>query len=185
MRWKSENTIRQDFLRRSFAYLTEYGLETMSLRDLCKKTGISTGSIYYWFEDKEKLVIEASEFGLDEIAKQLFEKVNASIGDIDRLFAEMPAVIDSFCGELRFVQQVATSPLYGERMRLKSEKLVEQYDAYAAQLAEKSGGNAEEMKTLVYDFAAAASEYVVWGDKKRLDILLGDIRRRLAAVCGK
>ena len=44
--------IKEKLVSTAFEYLVENGLENSSIRDLCKAIGISTGSMYYWFDGK-------------------------------------------------------------------------------------------------------------------------------------
>ena len=73
MRAKSSLHIRNKFLKMSFEHMSEFGLEQTSLRELCKNTGISSGSLYYWFNNKDELIIAAAEFGFDNISSRIFD----------------------------------------------------------------------------------------------------------------
>lgn len=47
-----ERDIQKEILGKCFEYLVQKGLEHASVKNLCEETGISSGSIYYWFKDR-------------------------------------------------------------------------------------------------------------------------------------
>lgn len=48
-------------------YLVKHGLENITIRELCKGTGIAQSSIYYRFSGKQDLICEVTEYGLREM----------------------------------------------------------------------------------------------------------------------
>lgn len=71
----SQTADKSAFLERIFPFLVQRGLENVSIRELCKGTGIVQGSLYYWFGDKTNIVCEATEYGLKKVTKEIFEYV--------------------------------------------------------------------------------------------------------------
>lgn len=76
---------RQDLLERSFDCFAEHGYAAVTMRDLAKHLGVSTGTLYHYFRSKEELFealidyLTGRDLGLgDEIAK-LHESVEARI----------------------------------------------------------------------------------------------------------
>ena len=47
-----QTTDKSELSEKVFPYLVKLGLENISIRELCKGTGIAQGSLYYWFNDK-------------------------------------------------------------------------------------------------------------------------------------
>ena len=64
MRKPFERDIKKEILSKCFGYLARKGLEKASIKNLCEETGISSGSIYYWFKDKDETVLDSAEYGL-------------------------------------------------------------------------------------------------------------------------
>ena len=42
----------EQFIKEIFEFVCQNGLENTSIRDICKDTGMSTGSLYYRFKSK-------------------------------------------------------------------------------------------------------------------------------------
>jgi len=73
--------IQEEFLGTAFRYLVDSGLENTSIRDLCKAMGISSGSLYYWFDGKDDVYINAVKYGLSKVTASIFDFVFSHIGD--------------------------------------------------------------------------------------------------------
>ncbi len=178
-----ENTdTKEEFLEASFCYLVKNGLDNVSLRELCKSTGISLGSIYYWFGGKDGLFTAAAEYGLNKVTNSIFHYAFQSMGDLDYFFDSCLEEIAKHSSDLRFIYQVATSPIYGTRMRKRAEILNTVYDSYAEQLSERIHCPIEQIRPMVYIFIAIVLEYVVWGDRETVSMQLDYIRSVLKAA---
>ena len=46
----------------TWQYLFEAGLSNASIGELCKRTGLSQSSLYYWFENKDDICISDTEY---------------------------------------------------------------------------------------------------------------------------
>ena len=175
---------KEEFLEASFYYLVKHGLDNVSLRDLCKNTGFSMGSVYYWFDGKEGIFIEAAEYGLRLIADKIFATVYEALEDFEKYVTE---VHDRISGEemqaLRFIYQMTTSPIYGDRMRAAAEYLSGIYDGYAQKLAERLNCSFECVQPFVYIFIAEVLDYVVWGNLETSKRQMVAIVRMLKLAC--
>lgn len=158
--YKNSNEI----LESTFAFLVAHGLENVSIRELCRGTGISMGSIYYWFDDKEDMVCEAAKYGLGKVADQIFEYAFSKIDDMSGFFDSCLSEIDKYSSELRFIHQMAASPVYGDKVRDMGNDLNRLYDSYGEKLAQHIGCDYEEIRSLVHLFIASVLGYSVWGD---------------------
>lgn len=172
-----ERTIRnvEEILELSFRYLAEHGLENTSMRDLCNGIGISLGSTYYWFESKEDIVVSTAEYGLTKVAGILFEYAFDTMHDLKTLFDGFLDVVKEHQPELRFVYQVATSPVYGDRIRKKAEGLHETYEKYIKRLSELLKIQYEDLVPIVFMAISTILDFIVWDDyavsKIQLDYL--------------
>ena len=101
----------------TFNYLVKHGLENITIRELCKGTGIAQGSIYYWFSNKHDLICEATEYGLIKVVDKIFLYVFSNMENLRKFFDECLSEIDKYKNELRFIYQMAASPVYGVKVR--------------------------------------------------------------------
>lgn len=177
---------KEEFLEASFYYLVKHGLDNVSLRDLCKNTGISMGSVYYWFDGKEGIFIEAAEYGLRLIADKIFATVYEALEDFEKYVTEVHKRIS---GEemqaLRFIYQMTTSPIYGDRMREAAGYLSDVYDDYARKLAARMNCSFECIQPFVYIFIAEVLDYVVWGNLETSQRQMKAIVSMLKKACAE
>ena len=79
---------RVDVLKSAFECLMENGLEKTSTRLLSEYTGLKSSSLYYWFKDKDDLIVEATEFGLSVIVEKSLKLAMQYIDDMEMFFKE-------------------------------------------------------------------------------------------------
>ena len=158
---------RNVILDRVFAYLAQNGLENITIRELCKGTGYVQGSLYYWFGDKTTIICECTEFGLKKVTDKIFRYVFEHIDDLKGLFAGCLDEVGKHKNELRFIYQMAASPVYGDRIRKKGQNFNCIYDDYTHQLSLKFGCNEDRLRPLVYLFISAVLDYVIWDEKEK------------------
>ena len=162
----------EGILDSTFNYLVKHGLENITIRELCKGTGIAQGSIYYWFSNKQDLICEAAEYGLRKVVDKIFSYVFSNMNNLRKFFDECLSEINKYKNELRFIYQMAASPVYGGKIRGKGHDLNLIYDKYIEMLALRLQCNTQELKPLVYLFISAVLDYVVWEDTKNTQMQL-------------
>lgn len=170
-----------DVQSRVFKYLVENGLESISIRELCRGTGLSQGCLYYWFGDKTGILCEATKFGLQNITDSIFGYVFENTDNLPLLFSECLTRVDGYHEEMRFIYQMASSPAYGEQVRREGKYFKKMYDSYAERLSERLGCESEKVRPLVYLFVSAVCDYAVWQDRENtqteLDYILAQLER--------
>lgn len=177
--------IKTEFLSSSFSYLSKNGLENMSIRNLCKNTGISIGSVYYWFEGKEDLIASAAEYGLGVVVDSLLTYAVEKSDDIDVFFDNFISGVDKYSAQIKFICQVVASPLYGEKMRRMMPELRIRYDKYAEILADRLDCPYEDTKAIVYLMASVVLDYSVWGSLDSVKLQLEFIRKNINGLSAK
>ncbi len=170
-----------DIQSKVFVYLVENGLENVSIRELCRETGLSQGCLYYWFGDKTSILCESTKFGLRQITDTIFGYVFENTDSFQVLFSECLTRLDAYHDELRFIYQMASSPVYGEQIRRDGKYFKQMYDSYAERLSERLECAVEKVRPLVYLFVSAICDYAVWEDRENaqteLDYLSTQLER--------
>lgn len=156
----------KEVLDKVFSFLVKQGLESASIREICKGTGIVQGSLYYWFDDKTAIICEATEYGLKKVTDEIFEYVFTSIDDLPKFFNECLDKISSYQKELRFVYQMEASPKYGDMIRKDGRDFKLMYDTYAQKLAQRLDFDIDKVKPIVYLLVSAILDYAVWDDRE-------------------
>lgn len=185
MRTTYMRDIKRSLLKSTFDYLTEEGLDNVSLRDLLKKTGVSQSCVYYWFEGKEDLFIDAVEWGLTDVTDRIFSYAFNNLHDLRQFFDTCLDTIGQYQKPLRLIYQAASSTVYGPRVRKKAKRFDDVYSDYALRLSDEIGYSYEELLPLVHMFVAVVLDYAVWDNREKatyqIECLYGLVKGRLHA----
>ena len=171
-------------LERVFPVLVEQGLENITIRELCKETRIVQGTLYYWFKDKTSIVCEAAQYGLKMVTDEIFKYVFASLSDLRSFFSNCLDEVSKYKKELRFVYQLAASPVYGEKIRATGKEFNLIYDKYTHRLSVLLNCKEQTLKPLVYLFISAVLDYVIWDEKEKSQMQLELIYSVLPKIIG-
>ena len=177
-----QTTDKNGLSAKIFPYLVKHGLENITIRELCRSTGIVQGTLYYWFKDKTSIVCEAAQYGLKTVTDEIFEYVFASLNDLRGFFSNCLDEISKYTKELRFIYQLAASPVYGEKIRADGKELNFIYDKYTRKLSAMLGCDEQTLKPLVYLFISAVLDYVIWDEKEKSQMQLEFIYSALPAI---
>ncbi len=170
---------KQKILEGTFDYLIKNGLENASIRNICNHTGFAKGTITHYYYKKDDMICAAAEYGLKCISDKIFKNFYNDASDIDGFFNTCLDYIDNVKNELRFIYQVASSPVYGERIHNSNFRFRHSYDDYARKLADMSGGSFDDIQPIIYSFAATVIDYAIWQDRKETQIQLNYLCKML------
>lgn len=159
-------------LDKLFNYISEHGLENITIRDLCRETELAQGTLYYWFNDKMNLICEAAEYGLKRAADRIFEYAFSSINDLRAFFDNCLSEISHQRDDLRFIYQMAASPVYGKRIRGSVQELEKVYDSYTEKISDVLRCDTQALRPAVYLFISAVLDYVIWDDAEKTHLQL-------------
>ena len=177
-----QTTDKSELSARIFPYLVERGLENITIREVCRGTGIVQGTLYYWFKDKTGIVCKAAQYGLKTVTDEIFEYVFASLNDLKGFFANCLDEISKYKKELRFIYQLAASPVYGEKIRKTGKDFNFIYDKYTHRLSLLLDCDEQTLKSLVYLFISAVLDYVIWDEKEKSQLELNFIYSALPEI---
>ncbi len=175
----SEKSTKQQILEGTFDYLIKNGLENASIRNICKHTGFSKGAITYNYASKAELLCSAAEYGLKGISDKIFINFYNDASDVENFFNNCLDYIDDVKKELRFIYQMASSPVYGDMMHNSKFRFRHAYDEYAKKLVEMSGGNFDDIQPIIYAFAATVVDYAMWQDREETQVQLNYLCKML------
>lgn len=171
MRNPTERDFNKDaVLSKCFECLTEKGIEAATVKEFSKATGMAASSIYYWFTDKDEIVLDAVEWGLDNNMKKLFNYAFNHTDNLEKLCEGIRELGKENQKQFRLIFQVATSPQYGESVRGFSKKLDMQYHIYTEELTKKLDISYEILFPFVNLFVSSFVDCVMWGDWDKFDM---------------
>ena len=90
-----ENVQKESVLKKCFECLVANGLEGASINNFSSATGMTASSLYYWFEDKDEIVLDAIEYGMTHILGKIFEYAKQHIDNVEEMFAAMQDTLDN------------------------------------------------------------------------------------------
>ena len=183
MRSATYQVNEEEILDKLFSFIVKHGLENITIREMCKGTGIALGSIYYWFNGKDELICEVTEYGLKKVIDSVFDYVYSNVDDLDALFNNCLSEIGRYKDELRFIYQMAASPVYGSNVREHSRQCDSMYEKYTDKLAESFGCDARGLEPLVYMFMSTVLDYIIWEheekSKLQLDFIYNTLKKKI------
>lgn len=180
MREPSMNNIQKDeILRKCFDYFVKYGLESISMRKMCDETGMAMSSVYYWFGNKDGAIMNATEWGFEQVADSLFDFVFKHIDNLECSIIMFSEIVMKYKKELRFVYQVVTSEKYGDRMRHIANRISLVYEDYAEALADHLKVTKYQILPYVHLFVSAVLDYVIWNDKEKIEMELACLYKNI------
>lgn len=164
-----------EILEKCFNYLCDYGLEQVSIRKLCDRTNMGAGSIYYWFKNKDEVILDATEYGINNLIDELMDFAFKYIENIDVLCAEFPKMIEQRIDKLKVIIRVATSPMYCDSLNLYSKTFTYKYDSFAKKLSQRINLPYNTIRVLVDNFVSVTTDCIIWEDWGKYKRQLGSI----------
>ena len=169
---------RTAFLETCFDTFCENGLENTSLKMLADACGVTNGSLLYYFESKDNLVIEATAHCMAKVEDDFMAQAPTSFADIERFLREMPYLTAKLHGaKYRFMYQVYARE-YGKEF-FKGVNI--RYHNYAELLSGKLGMPTDFIQGMTYLFVRACVHYALFEDEDYLQLQLNAIRTSLRA----
>lgn len=169
-----------EILEKCFNYLCDYGLEQVSIRKLCDRTNMGAGSIYYWFKNKDEVILDATEYGINRLIDELMGFAFDHIDNIDILCEEFPKMIEQRLDKLKVIIRVATSPMYCDVLNLYSKTFTYKYDSYAQKLSQRINLPYNTIRVLVDNFVSVTIDCIIWEDwnkyKRQLESILDGLK---------
>lgn len=114
MKNPTDRTIQKSHIKKCFDCLVQTGLEKVSMRDFSRESGLTSSSLYYWFRDKDVIILDATDYDVNLIVSELFDYAFRNIQDVEKMCSGFPQVIIEHSFELKTMIQTATGPQYGK-----------------------------------------------------------------------
>lgn len=169
-------------LSKCFDCLVSLGLENTTMRSITQATGLKSSSLYYWFKNKDEIIMGATNYGLRQIIDVLFTRAYEYLNNLELLFKRFPAAIIEYKRSLRIIYQVLTSPQYGDRLRESGSDLSLAYASYGRVLSDRLGCDYKKLVPYVQLLISAITNFVLWEDEKKLIVQLEGIRKSVESI---
>ena len=174
---KEEKT--KELIQIALKTFVEKGLTVTSTNDLCKAAGLNSGGIFYYFDNKEQIVIACAEAAIDKIEKSAFGMVLKDLGDIEYMMNHLGAMAKELSPVMRFLVSVCVSQEYGDKIKPSLVKLASRYPYYTEQIAKILGCTTQEVEPYAHLSILAINNYMIFGEKALFEPQIQSAKREL------
>ncbi len=176
---EKEEVQKELVLKKCFDCMVENGIEQTSIREFSKATGMTTSSLYYWFKDKDEIVLEATEYGIRVIVDEFFDYAMEHLKNIGDICNGLQEISKKNQPSMKTLFQVVASPKYGPQITLLSEHTTVLFDTYAKKLTSQLDISYTKLRTVVDLCISAIIDCVLWSEwdklKSELEFLMSII----------
>ena len=168
MRNPAEREIKKEVvLSKCFGCLMEKGIEATTIKDFSEATGMATSSIYYWFEDKDEIVFDATNYCINYVVDNIFTYSMQHLNNIPTFFNEFPDFVQDYKSPLKTIIQITTSKKYGEKIKETFSYTENLYDKCAERISSLLNAEYSKVRILVDLFVSTMIDYVIWDEKEK------------------
>ena len=165
---EKEEIQKELVLKNCFECMVKNGIEETSIREFSKATGMTASSLYYWFNNKDEIVLEATEYGIRVIIDQFFDFAMQHVKNVEKMCFEIQEKAKNYQTSLKTVFQVVASPKYGLKMAEVSEHISILFDVYAKKISGQLDMPYAKARTMIDLFISAVEDGVLWGQWDKL-----------------
>lgn len=169
---------KRELLERCFALLTERGLENTGMRDFCQACGLATNnSLYYYFENKEQLVVEAIALGIEKIERGFLQVADSE--DFLTFLEDLPRLMRLYERDAALVYQVLSSPQYCQHFAPYRREFDTKYEQYLLRISRQYGCSCEALRPLYYLLMTVVSRCMMFGENECGRVQLAYLREQI------
>lgn len=92
---KTRTARRQEIVFAAWHLVAEFGIDAVRIQDIAEKVGTSTGTIHYYFRDKDDVLAAALEYSAKRFAARKASQLPRAGSQIDRILALVDAQVPS------------------------------------------------------------------------------------------
>lgn len=152
---------KREILDVCLATFIRRGLYETSVRDLSRALALQSGGIYYWFKDKDDVVVTCAEEAALRLEEHLIAPALQDIREPDRMMERLRLRSDELRPMMKFFASVCACSRYEERLRPVLGRLAERYEKYAARFASELHCELQEIAPYVYFAITTVTDYMI------------------------
>ena len=149
---------KREILDVCLATFIRRGLYETSVRDLSRALALQSGGIYYWFKDKDDVVVTCAEEAALRLEEHLIAPALQDIREPDRMM---------------------------ERLRPVLGRLAERYEKYAARFASELHCELQEIAPYVYFAITTVTDYMIFGEVSYIEPQIRLIKSTIRSILEK
>ncbi len=155
-----------EIMEKCFECYAEKGFNSVGIRGIAKACGLSSGSLYTYFDDFDDLIIQATEHCMSKVEDDFMAKAPKNAQDIMPFIDEVPYWTAKNHGKkYRLMYQIYTNPKYIQSGKRFFEGVNERYTEYAKLLETKVGIPHKILIAFIFILIRASVHYALFGDE--------------------
>lgn len=177
---------KRNIMVKCFDCYAEHGLGSVGIKGLAKACGISSGSLYFYFDNLDDLIIQSAEYCMSRVEEDFMAKAPADLSDLWSFIEEIPYWTAREHGKkYRLMYQIYTHPKYMEHGKKFFEGVDKRYTEYAKQLEGKLGIPYQKLTGLIYILVRAGVHYAMFEDEFYLKSQIAVLKESIALLIEK
>lgn len=161
------------------------GLERTSVRDLCKVLNISGSTLYYYFETKDKIILECVKYEIEVINSVVQSVIALQPPTVTDFLKKLLDEVAKGCGGIRFIAQVLASPNHYRACRSEIITLHKRYEQYARQICNNYSIPFEMFKPIFFIYLTVSYDYFIKGDEEFFKVQMDAVFDGIEKMCIK
>lgn len=162
-----------DIMEKCYACYAEHGLGSVGIKELARSCGLTSGSLYTYFENLDDLIVQSTAYCMSKVEDDFMARAPQSVEDLWRFIDEIPYwTAETHGKKYRLMYQVYTHPKYIEHGKRFFEGVNRRYTAYAKQLEDKLGLPYAITTPLIFVLIRACVHYALFEDEYYLQTQL-------------
>ena len=163
---KPEKTSKQNYIiEKCYECFVKNGIENTTTRDFCAAANVNANTLYYYFNSKNKILIECVDYGFRQLEGALFDALKEFNKSSFDIFPRLANIGLDFAPQMRFLHQAVSSPTYEEHREDQFKRVNAFYDRLGKALAKHFECPYEIIKDNIYDIMALMSYFTLWGSR--------------------
>ncbi len=165
-----------DIMEKCYECYAEHGFGSVGIKALANACGISSGSLYSYFENLDDLIIQSTEYCMSKVEDDFMTKAPKNVEDLWTFIQEIPYwTAEKHGKKYRLMYQVYTHPKYREYGQKFFAGVDRRYTEYAKYLEPKLGIPYQKLTPLIFILIRACVHYALFEDefylKSQIDVL--------------
>ncbi len=182
---KCERKRKEEIIDRCLSTFMKIGLIDTTSRNLCDALHMNSGAVFYYFRNKDEIIIACAEEAKKRIERDLF---GIAINDLDapeRLAKDLYERAVTMRPLMKFFVSVCATPKYEDAVHPMLDKLGLRYKYYVDQFATKLDCTPEEVAPYVYIVINTMLSYMLFGKENFVAPQLELVYGKLVAILEK